>query len=148
MGDLRMKNKAVIAIILSIAAVIGCMVLNFQEFLRGSPANAKNLIVTFVYLAIWILVLIIGTKNNNRRSLMYCFVFWIVTLLFSMLTVYVNATGAPADWAIPFVILLLGQWYGIRFIVNDFLTVSIIITLISLGISTAAILLLKRIKRA
>ena len=79
MGGLRMKNKAKPVVILSIVAVIGGMVLNFQEFLMGSPANAKNLIVTFTYIAIWILVLIIGMCHGDRYidtiiSILYSFI--------------------------------------------------------------------------
>ena len=141
-----MKNKAKATIILSIATVIGGMALNFQEFLMGSPANVKNLIVTFAYIAIWILVLRIGTKSKNRGIMKYCSVFWIITLFLAILTAYINATGASADWALPFVILLLGQWYGITFFVGSFFTASIITVFISLVIFTIAVISLKRTK--
>lgn len=127
-----MKNKATATILLSVLAIAGGMVLNFQEFLMGSPATVKNLIVTFVYIAVWILVLIIGIKNKNRGIMKYCSVFWIITLFLSILTGYVNITGAQVDWALPFAILLLGQWYGITFFVGSFLTASIITAFISL----------------
>jgi hypothetical protein len=141
-----MKNNAIIVVFLSIVAVIGGLVLNFHEFLMGSTANAKNLIVTFIYIVIWILVLVFGSKSKSRIIMMYCFTFWLATFLISMLTIYINATEATFNWAIPFVIFLLGQWYGVNFFVDDFLTASIIIASISLGISTAVILLLRRIK--
>lgn len=88
--------------------------MNFQEFLMGSPATIKNMIVTFVYIVIWILVLIIGIKNKNRGIMKYCSVFWIIMMFLSILTGYVNITGAQVDWALPFAILLFGQWYGIN----------------------------------
>lgn len=138
-----MKNKAIATILLSIGAVIGGMILNFQEFLMGSPANIKNLIVTFLYIAIWILVLVISIKIKSLIVLKYCSVFWIITLLLAILTIYVNTTGTSSDWALPFVILLLGQWYGVNFFVGSFLTTSIIIAAISLVISTTAVISLK-----
>ncbi len=140
-----MKNKATATIvILSIVIVIGGMVLNFQEFLMGSRATVKNLIVTFAYIAIWMFILIISIKNKNHGLIKYCSVFWLITLFFSILIVYVNITDAYAGWALPFVIFFLGQWYGIYFFVGSFLTLSIIMTFISLIMFTTSIMSLKR----
>jgi hypothetical protein len=139
-----MKNKAIATILLSIGAVIGGLILNFQEFLMGSPANTKNLIVTFLYITIWILVLVISTKIKSRIVLKYCSVFWIITLLIAILTICVNATGTSASWALPLVILLLGQWYGVNFFVGSFITTSIIIAAISLVMSITTVIVLKR----
>lgn len=140
---MELKKKVVI---LAIVAVIGGIVLNFEELAFGSSATTKNLIVTFIYIVIWIYFLIIGIKNKSHKMIKFCFVFWIITLFFSLLTVYINTAEASVDWAIPFVIVLLGPLYGIRYYVNDFQTLSIIIALISFGISMAAILSFKRIK--
>lgn len=141
-----MENKATAKILLSIVTVIGSMALNFQEFLMGSPATVKNLIVTLLYIAIWILILAVSIKSRNRGIMKYYSVFWIITLFLAILTAYVNATGTSADWAIPFALLLLGQWYGINFFVGSFLTSSIIIGFISLLMFAAAVTSLKRTK--
>lgn len=143
-----MKNNTTFAIVLSALAIIGGMVLNFQEFLMGSPATAKNLIVTSGYIAIWILVLGIGTKSKNRGIIKYCSVFWAVTLFLAISTAYINATGATADWALPLVVLLLGQLYGITFFAGSFLTASIIMAFISLVILITAVISLKRAEHA
>ncbi|MFN7253185.1 MAG: hypothetical protein ACK4M9_20795 [Anaerobacillus sp.] len=128
-----MKNKSsTILIILSVLIVIGGMVLNFNEFLMGSPATIKNVIVTCAYILFWILILIIGIKNKDSGVMKYCSIFWMLTLLTALITGYVNVTDANIDFVIIFVILLLGQWYGIKFIVGSFLTASIIIAVISL----------------
>ena len=141
-----MENKTA-TVILSIVAVIGGIVLNFEEFAWGGPVNAKSLIVTLAYLAIWVFVLIRSTKGKSSKMVKYCFSFWILTFFFSLLTAYTNATEASADWAIPFVIVFLGPLDGIRFFVNDFMISSIIIAIISFGISTATILLYKQINK-
>ncbi|MBN7772331.1 hypothetical protein [Clostridium aminobutyricum] len=141
-----MKRKALSIILLSIGAVIGGMIFNFQEFLMGSPANAKNLIVTFLYIASWVLVLVIGTRMKSRRVLTYGSIFWVITLFLAVVTIYVNVTGASADWALPFAILLLGQWYGINFFAGSFLAASIIIAVISLAFSATAIILRRSLK--
>lgn len=141
-----MKNNRILLIILSIATIIICMILNFHEFLTGSEATTKNMIVTFSYIAIWIIILVIGIATKNRATLFYCSMFWCITLFVSIVTVYVNATGNLADWVIPLAILFLGQWYGIGFFVSSFLSSSIIIALISLVMFTITVILLKHFK--
>lgn len=134
------------AVILSLAAFIICMILNFQEFLMGSLVTTKNVIVTFSYLTIWILTLIIGIIIKNHGIVRYCSAFWIITLFIATLTVYINATGNTADWALPLVVLFLGQWYGIGFFVSSIIAESIIIALISLVILVITHILLKHTK--
>lgn len=141
-----MKNKIPAAIILSIVAVVGGMALNFHEFLMGSPATIKNLLVTFTYIAIWIFILIMGIRSKNHGIMRYCSVFWMITLLLSILTWYANATEALVDWAIPYAILLLGQWYGIDFFVDSFLITAVIIASISLVMFTVTVISFKRTK--
>lgn len=139
-----MKNRATATIILSIISIFGGIILNFQEFLMGSHANLRNFIVTFAYIVIWILVLRMGAKSNNRGIMKYFSIFWTTTLFFILLTVYVNVTGISADWAIPFVVLLLGQWYGIRFLFGSIFTTLIVMAFISLAMSIISVVLLKR----
>lgn len=138
-----MKNK-ILFIIVPIFAIIVGLGLNFQESLMGSPATVKNLIVTFVYIGIWIFIIIITLKSKNRRVMKYYSAFWLLTLLFAILTGFVNVTGVNVDWAIPFVALLLTQWYGIELLVDNFLITSIIISSLSLIIFIATVFSLKR----
>lgn len=141
-----MKPKTGLVVTLSIGIAIAAVVLNFPEFLMGSPANTKNVIVTIAYMTGWIFVLRISIKDRDRKILTFAIFFWLATLLFSLLAAYVNATGALVDWAIPFVIIFLGPWYGITIFTNSFLTASIIIALISFVVLTTAIVLLQRTK--
>jgi hypothetical protein len=141
-----MKNMRILITNLSIATIIICMVLNFQEFLMGSEATIKNMIVTFSYIAIWIIILVIGIATKNRATMCYCSIFWGITIFVAVVTVYVNATGNLADWVIPLAILFLGQWYGIGFFVSSFLFSSIIIAFISLVMFTITVISLKYIR--
>ncbi|MBU3156361.1 hypothetical protein [Clostridium estertheticum] len=59
-------------VILSIITFIICIILNFSEFKMGSLATMKNAIVTFSYIVIWILVLIIGIINKNNGIVFFC----------------------------------------------------------------------------
>jgi hypothetical protein len=87
------KERKTISIIFPIFAIIVGIKFNFQEFLMGSPATVKNLIVTFVYIAIWTYVLTIRYKSKNK-IMKYYSAFWLLTLLFAILTGFVNMTGA------------------------------------------------------
>ena len=141
-----MKYKALISISLSMIAIISGIYLNFPQFLMGSPANIKNLIVTLAYVIIWITALIIGIRSKNHMVMRYFYIFWIVTLIFSIVTVFINMAEIYTAWALPFVILLLTQWYGILFFINNFETSAIIIAVISLMATAAIKLMLKETK--
>lgn len=140
-----MKNSVTTAIVLSIIAIVGGMVLNFSEFLMGSPATIKNFIVTFGYIVIWIQILKMAIDNGNRGIMIYSSVFWLITLLLAILMGYVNVTGAQVDWVLPFAILLLGQWYGINLFVGSFLATSIIIAILSFVMLTITLIVKKRV---
>lgn len=142
-----MENKAITAIILSIVAVIGGLVLNFQEFLMGSAANIKNFTVTFLYIGIWIFAIFLGWKSKSYKLMSYYLAFWIATFITSILTIYINTTDATVSWAIPVVILFIGQWYGTMLFVDNFVIGSIAIAVFSIGFSTAIVILLKRKKK-
>jgi len=141
-----MGNRKISIIVLSIATVIICLFLNFNVFLMGGLATIKNVVVTFSYIAIWILVLIFSIKSKDRGILVFSSVFWVITLFVGIVTAYVNFTGNSADWILPFVILFLGQWYGIGFFVSSDLTRGIIIALISLVMFIITVISLKRFK--
>lgn len=139
-----MKDKAIITVILSIFIFILGIVLNFQEFLMGSPATIKNLIVTFVYFSAWTFVMRISVKSKNYLLIKYYSGIWIATLITAIITVYINITDVIATWALPFAILFLTQWYGIRFFVGSLLTVSIIIAILSFIMFSIAVLSLRK----
>ena len=60
------SNLSITLVILSIATFIICLVLNFTQFQRSDSATIKNIIVTFSYVLIWILVLVTGIISRNR----------------------------------------------------------------------------------
>jgi len=104
--------------------------LELSEFLMGSrPIQECN--VTIAYMTGWISSYALASKTVTANTNI-CDFLLVSDIVVSLLTAYVNATGALVDWAIPFVIILLGPWYGITIVTNSFLTASIIIALISL----------------
>lgn len=149
-----MKNKETLSIISSIATIILaistvtiCFFLNFNEFNTGDSATIKNVIVTFSYITVWILVLMIGIKIRNRGIVKCCLVFWIITLLTTVSKEYLNSTGVTNNLIHSFWILLTCQWYGIGFFVR-IIPQSIVIANISFSMFIITIISLKHTKSA
>jgi hypothetical protein len=144
-------KKTTIAVILTIVAIIGALLLNFEESLWNDPANIKNLIVTIFYMSVWGFFLFSAAKNKNL--MIYFSILWILTLTISVLMAFGQAIqfnlGESAwGWIFaPFVVLYI-PFYGIRYFVDDFIYISIIIAAISFGMSMVGIILLRRFKSA
>ena len=66
-AGMKLKGKTLVTIIIPLFIIVVGINMNFQETLMGGPATNKNLIVTFLYLTIWILVLIMSIKNKIRK---------------------------------------------------------------------------------
>lgn len=156
-----MENKrtlSIVFVILSIATFIICLFLNFNEFLGGGAATIKSVIVTFLYITVWIFVLIIGTISRNRGAVKYCLVFWFITFVavaFANMTNTIHpvvdlvvdlVVGLVVKCMFPLMLLFMGQWYGLRFFVWNAITWSIIIAIISLVMVTIAVIWLKHNK--
>jgi len=62
-----MKPKTGLVVTLSIGIAIAAVVLNFHEFLMGSPANTKNVIVTIAYMTGWISSYALASKTVTAK---------------------------------------------------------------------------------
>lgn len=138
-----MKSKVQMLIYLPVFTIIIGIVLNMPEFFKGSPATIKNLIVTVLYVGIWLIVLSLASRYKERKILKYYSVFWLFTLFFALLSVYINTVYFVANWAIPFVGLLLPQWYGIEIFAENLLITNITISSVSLIMFIATLISLK-----
>jgi len=141
-----MKN--VLLVMLSIVIVVLGMLLNFKEFHMGTAVNSKNVVVTVCYAASWIYLIYAAGRQRSNVVLFSFLVIWWLTLFSAIITVYVNAMEAAADWALPFVILFIGQWYGLLWVFGQYLHTSIIIAVISLGVTITILQLLRSIKHS
>lgn len=142
-----MLLKLIIAAValLSAAITVSSIILNFNEFLVGSPATMKSIIVAFVYIAIWVIVIVTGGKVQSVKLIKYSIVFWLLTLLTAAAIMYANAADAIVDWAIPFAILFISPLYGLDIFADNFLITSIIIAVLSLVMISIAVSALRRI---
>ncbi|QUH26160.1 hypothetical protein [Serpentinicella alkaliphila] len=142
-----MNNKSIS--ILPVFVIVLGIFLNIPEFLMGDAATTKNVVTTFMYTTTWTFVLTYVIKNKNYIAIKCYILFWIITLVFSMLMAYVNVVVIPpiVDWAIPFVIVFLTPWYGIQFLIENNLAFSIVIASISLVICKILLVALKQAKQ-
>ncbi|MFC6333030.1 hypothetical protein ACFP56_10380 [Paenibacillus septentrionalis] len=138
--------KKVLLVMLSIVIVVLGMLLNFKEFHMGTAVNSKNVVVTVCYAASWIYLIYAAGRQRSNVVLFSFLVIWWLTLFSSITSVYANATEAAVYWALPFIILFIGQWYGLLLLSDQFLHVSLIIAIISLGFTITILQLLKSIK--
>ena len=135
---MKKKTTEIISLLILIAIIITSLVLNFPEFLMGNYASIKNVIVTGLYIATWILVYIVGKGIKSKIILNFSLVFWVLNLILGIV-VYANEKDIPVGWAIPLTALFGGQWYGIRyFYPNGFMAFSILVMTISLFMCIAS----------
>ncbi|MCL2368447.1 MAG: hypothetical protein FWC72_05575 [Oscillospiraceae bacterium] len=143
-------RKTTIAVLLSIVAVLGGLILNFRAFMM-TAANELTLLVTVFCMILWVFVLFLAAKSKGRKVLLYCSVFWIITALLSAMGLYVVTTGFPHNWAIslvvPLQILTLGQLAGVVYFTNHIQSLYIALIVISLGMSVVSLILYRRSRR-
>ncbi|MCB2340239.1 hypothetical protein [Clostridium estertheticum] len=141
-----MENKRTLINYLYIAAYIICLALNITVFISEIPITMKNVIVTLIYIIVFILATILEIINKNRKIVKYLSMFWFATLFSGVLLVYVNTVGLSPHWMIPFMVLFISPWCGMEYFVNSNILNAIIITFISLVIFIITIISLKHTK--
>lgn len=143
-----MKNITAVIIILSTLISIGGIILNFSEFLMGGPATIENVVVTIIYLTMWIFISIISVVFKARGIIKYCSIFWAINLLLGILS-YANFIDIPVSGALafPFGIIFFGQLYGIRYFARNYIAFSIVVIFIALVMFLITFTSLKGIKQ-
>ncbi len=142
------RNRNIAALFLAAIAVIVCLALNLNEFIFGNAANIKNVAVTLTYIVLWLGVIMIGMTGKSRRVLKGSLVFWLLTFVFSAITAYVDMTSAQVDWAIPFVLLFMPQWYGLIYFSHNYLVISVVVAVIAAGTAALLFAALRSINKA
>ncbi|WP_010199795.1 hypothetical protein [Bacillus sp. m3-13] len=140
-GEVSMNYKILACLFLPILNIAFGLKLNLLDSFKGSPATFENLLVTIVHLAVWIFSLTFAYKAESKAMLKLYAIFWALTLAISALTAYINSVETTVDfaWAIPIAMLLLPQWYGFDYFVDDDFVLSIILMVISLVMVSASV---------
>ena len=144
-----MNYRVILCLVLPIFIMVFGLTVNFYEFLSGSPATIKNLIVTFVYMSIWVTCLVIALNAESLALMRFYSIIWLLTLGIAGLTAYINYTDTTVNfgWAIPFAVLFLAQWIGLNFLIDSYLVLSLIISIISLIMFITITSIIRRWKR-
>jgi len=150
MGNKKLRNIVlyIAAIVVSVATVIICFILNFEFNMDGSVIpTIRNVIITLSYITMWQIILIIGIITRNHRIVKYCLEFWISMLVISILMIYLEATGTENSWVQTIWFLLVyNQWYGTEFFASSIMAQPIVVAFISLCSTGITAIFLKHIK--
>ncbi len=139
-----MKTRTAL-IMISIMNIVGGIIFNLRGFMNDYwPVTFKNVIVTLIYVAVWIIIFRTAIKNEYFGVIKVYSVFWRITCILALVTIMIKVTGINADGATLFIIPFLSQWYGIRYFIENSGVVSGMITIISLFILASTYLLSKR----
>ena len=139
----KKRTLSVVFVILSIIIFIASLLLNFIEFQNSSSASVRSVIITFLYVTVWVLILVSGIISKNSGAVIFCSVFWFITFVSSTTVVYSNMVHTLGRWdqfIFPFMLLFIGQWHGLRFFVHRNMTYFILISIISLVMLAVAVI--------
>lgn len=80
-SKLELKIKKARILIVGILNIIISLCLNFNEFLIGGPVNFKNIIVSIVYILIWIAIILLANWLKSKKLLKIFLGFWMLDLI-------------------------------------------------------------------
>lgn len=139
------KMHQVLFIIIGIFNLIFGMVLNIGIFASGGPGSYKNLLVTIIYIIIWIAIIYFSKKFRLISTIQLALTVWIITTIVSIVMILANVYDkVDFSFIIPLAILFWGQLYGISLWASDKIT-GIITLIISIGFVILSIYNLKRL---
>ncbi|MFT4144169.1 MAG: hypothetical protein QM644_06905 [Mobilitalea sp.] len=143
-----MKLKTIV-ILMTVIAFLEGLIFNFIQFVNDyQPITMKNVAATAVFVILWCIALMISIKNQYFGFLKFSLGYWIITLLLAGVIIYVNLTDAIVDWAIIPAVLVLTQWHGMSYYIENYLDIGIVIAGVSavLVSITVTSLLMKKYK--
>ncbi|WP_404447918.1 hypothetical protein LG307_02975 [Sutcliffiella horikoshii] len=132
--EISMNYKILVCLVLPLLNIAFGVALNLLDSFVGDPATLDHLLVTIIHLAVWIICIGIAYKAESKGVLKLYAIFWALTSGIAASTAYINSVENTVDfaWAIPFAMLLLPQWHGFTYLVEDYFVLSIILVFISL----------------
>ena len=144
-------KKSTLAVLLTLIAVFGGLMLNFGASGWGGT-NGWNLLVTLCCVILWGFALYLATKDKSRKVLMYCFVFWAVAVFLSAAGLYVvsnNFLHNPITVVLaPLQVLTYGQFTGIGYFYgNNLPLMHATVLLISAATAIVSMTLYRRVRR-
>ncbi len=141
-----MKLKTIV-ILMTVIAILEGLIFNFIEFVNDyQPITMKNVAATAVFIILWWIALLISIKYRYSSFLKFSLGYWLLTLFFAGVIIYVNLTDAIVDWAIIPAVLLLTQWHGMSYYIENNLIIGMVIAGVSavlVGITMASLFMKK-----
>lgn len=112
-SKLELKIKKARILIVGILNIIISLCLNFNEFLIGGPVNFKNIIVSIVYILIWIAIILLANWLKSKKLLKIFLGFWMLDLILIVLMIIISKLDMYLPLIIPFILLCFGPMYGL-----------------------------------
>lgn len=137
-----LRNYKVLAcLFLAILNIVFGVTLNFYDSFFGGPSTLENFLVTIMHLAGWIICFVLAYKAESKAVLKLYAIFWVLTSGIAALTAYINSVETTVDfaWAIPIAMLLLPQWFGLNYLVENYFVSSMMVLVMSLAFFSAAV---------
>ena len=121
-----MKNISLVILLIIITVL--AMGANFNSFVFGGKAPLFGLLSSFAFVTTWVLIFRYALKNKEYNLILPSTVFWLLTFLTALITIYINITETTISFIIPFAVLFLAPLYGINYIdLHNLITLAIMV---------------------
>jgi len=122
-----MKNIGLGTFLIGITVL--AIIFNLNDFIFGGKVPLYDFLLSFSYGTIWVLVFRYALNIGEHSLILSSTVFWCLTCLTALITLYINITEATISFMIPFAIVFLTPLYGMNFIgTHNIITLAIILT--------------------
>ena len=136
-------RRNIIGIIIALAAMISCFVINTGSAWQGGPAEVYNLIVTMLYIVFWSAFSFLSRKYEPLIST--SFVISLITLLSSLAGLIARVSGGGGFVTALLSIFSSAPFYGLRFFMG-WTGLYAVSSVLSVGWLACTLLMKRRLK--
>lgn len=131
---LEMKIKKIALVVVMMANIFFCLLINFGEILSGVSIGSKNIIVSIVYLVVWILIILLSSYLKSKKLLKLFLGYWILNLVLYFFVTLLLKFEIYISILVLLVVVFIGPMQGI-YLSNSLVIISIIGVLMSIFIA-------------
>ena len=131
---LEMKIKKIALVVVMMANIFFCLLINFSEILSGVSIGSKNIIVSIVYLVVWILIILLSSYLKSKKLLKLFLGYWILNLVLYFFVTLLLKFEIYISILVLLVVVFIGPMQGI-YLSNSLVIISIIGVLMSIFIA-------------
>ena len=129
-----MKIMKIALVVGMMAKIFFCLLINFSEILSGVSIGSKNIIVSIVYLVVWILIILLSSYLKSKKLLKLFLGYWILNLVLYFFVTLLLKFEIYISILVLLVVVFIGPMQGI-YLSNSLVIISIIGVLMSIFIA-------------